>query len=171
MEIKEVYFGYSHSGDEFEVDSPSDPYYDGDDVDKDPNYIPDSEEIANNYYSTTLLADNNDIMFGNEVEVEAKTLNITENEESAVERQLSNGETADKVARLTRKRKRCPEQWVRNVKKDAREHGQAYVNWKGKNRKKKQVRDLKNCHQSCKLKCSKKISSEEREKINKEFWI
>lgn len=69
---------------------------------------------------------------------------------------------------LTRKRKRQPEKWKRNVIKKKREAGEEYINIKGQRIQKKMVRA--GCEVTCNYNCSTKISDSEREDIKNRFY-
>ena len=74
------------------------------------------------------------------------------------------------LRKLTRKRKRDPSHWKRNVAKIKRQAGENYTSTRtGKSVPGRVIKDLKDCNK-CKFKCCKKISAEERLNLHKMFW-
>ena len=75
-----------------------------------------------------------------------------------------------------KKRKRAPEKWKANVKKQKVNSGKEYsfVNMRGKKKgdiKRKEEKKVGPvCNEKCRNKCSKNISNEERHLIHKNFW-
>ncbi|KAF2906079.1 hypothetical protein ILUMI_00090 [Ignelater luminosus] len=68
----------------------------------------------------------------------------------------------------TRKRKANPNMWKRNVIKSRRNSGESYQNGKGKT---VPTRILKPpCSETCRLKCTSKISLHRRQEIFDEYW-
>ena len=68
----------------------------------------------------------------------------------------------------TRKRKRAPERWKRNIRKQLRDSGQSYVNRRGKQVLAKSVRGT--CGESCKNKCSSIVSTEDQNEQFLQFY-
>lgn len=72
-----------------------------------------------------------------------------------------------KKKQKTRKRLINQDNWKRNKIKTLRNSGKAYTDWKGKNRPEKKIKAP--CR-NCRLKCTEKISEEQRNIIFKAFW-
>lgn len=71
----------------------------------------------------------------------------------------------------TRKRRRNPSKWKRNIRKEKCQHGEEYINNKGIVKGKKAVVKGSTClTQKCYFNCPKKIPPEEQNTINKHFW-
>lgn len=75
----------------------------------------------------------------------------------------------EKDQKLTRKRKRQPEKWKKNVLKKARKSGLQYTNKKGKVFRPKEVRN-KLCSGKCPYKCPNIIIRQNQEDIHLHFW-
>ena len=80
------------------------------------------------------------------------------------------GDTPNKETCSSRKRKRRPETWNRNINKRRRQAGLYYTNARGKVVEKRSIKNTKDCVNKCKFECSIKISQEERSKIHDHFW-
>lgn len=70
--------------------------------------------------------------------------------------------------KISRKRKRRPENWKRNIQKIKRERGEEYTGAKGKSMPAKVVKP--GCESTCKLMCSTNFPTDLREKIKSEFY-
>ncbi|XP_072401600.1 uncharacterized protein [Diabrotica undecimpunctata] len=68
--------------------------------------------------------------------------------------------------RKSRKRKRNPISWRRNIIKTSRNSGKEYNSWKNKLQPSRKLKDP--CH--CRMKCSEKIPEEERQSIFGRYW-
>ena len=69
---------------------------------------------------------------------------------------------------LFRKRQRRPEQWKRNLRKQQRNHGKAYVGRTGKHGEERKMK-YKNC-EKCRFKCSQKISEDLGNELFEIYW-
>lgn len=79
--------------------------------------------------------------------------------------------TTDKLPKkLTRKKSSNPETWQRNVRKRKYQAGEAYVSTKGKTVKEKTLTVKKDCLNTCKMKCSTKITNDERQALFSSFY-
>lgn len=90
--------------------------------------------------------------------------------ETEAEKVTSSPATKDKENEETnrsRKRVRCKSEWKRNIAKRRLNSGESYTNSKGRQLEARKVQPP--CRK-CRLKCSDKISEEERLKINNAFW-
>lgn len=67
-----------------------------------------------------------------------------------------------------KKRKRCEEKWIDNIRKKLLNSGQKYITRKGKLKDEKKMRPV--CLQTCKLKCYEKFDTETRQNILTQFW-
>lgn len=61
-----------------------------------------------------------------------------------------------------------PHKWKRNMAKTQRNFGQSYVSTKGIERPEKKVKEP--CNNICRMKCTAKITNEQRQVIFKHFW-
>lgn len=78
---------------------------------------------------------------------------------------------AVKMKKLTRKRKRNPETWKRNVAKVQRQAGKSYINTKGEIQPARKVKS-EGCSNpaSCPFKCMNKINLSGRQAIHDSYW-
>jgi hypothetical protein len=72
--------------------------------------------------------------------------------------------------RISRKRKRDLETWNKNIRKNCRQGGRSYTSVRGNKIPEKAVKTFKDCSQVCKIKCSCKISNDDRLKTFEAFW-
>ena len=70
---------------------------------------------------------------------------------------------------LTRKRKRNPASWKRNIRKNKRQAGEKYINRRGNEQAARSVKTKKDCSK-CKFRCSCNFSEADRSAIFNEFW-
>ena len=70
----------------------------------------------------------------------------------------------------SRKRKRRPQKWKRNIRKTARQKGEEYENQNGKVYCAKQVKELSSCTENCTYKCTMKFTLSDRQNIHQHFW-
>lgn len=75
--------------------------------------------------------------------------------------------TPMKSRKLTRKRKRNPQTWKKNIRKSKRQRGEAYINTSGKLVAEKELEHV-DCE--CTWKCFGKISKDDRESLKKSFY-
>lgn len=71
---------------------------------------------------------------------------------------------------LTRKRKRNPNEWKGEKRKQLRQSGQSYVTVRGELQPEKSLQKCKVDHLKCRFKCSQKISDERRTCIHQQHW-
>ncbi|XP_065650615.1 uncharacterized protein LOC136078746 [Hydra vulgaris] len=72
---------------------------------------------------------------------------------------------------LTRKRKRDPSSWKKEIRKTLRQSGQQYVGSNNKIQRGKFIKDCKRDHTVCRFKCKIKISVTDEETLHKQHWI
>lgn len=72
--------------------------------------------------------------------------------------------------KLTRKKKRQPEKWKRNIRKQKRQAGEEYISTKGKTVKQKEVIQKTCRSENCPFACGRKLNYAERSDIHKAFW-
>lgn len=70
----------------------------------------------------------------------------------------------------SRKRKRRPQEWKKNIKKVKHQAGKQYRDRHGKLVPAKKVENLRDCEKFCKLKCARKVSLSERESLLLSFY-
>lgn len=70
--------------------------------------------------------------------------------------------------KITRKRLANPQNWKKNVNKEKIARGEEYVTFKGKTIKAHSLQ--RPCDECCRLKCSSKVTEEDRMKIFETFW-
>ncbi|XP_045517125.1 uncharacterized protein LOC123709672 [Pieris brassicae] len=75
---------------------------------------------------------------------------------------------------LTRRRRILrvpdPSQWQNNIRKKKCQQGEAYISRRGKLVPEKQIRNKKDCLNSCRFKCMEKINDEDRQLLFKSFY-
>ena len=76
--------------------------------------------------------------------------------------------TTESKRTLTKKRKRIPENWQKNIRKTKREGGEEYVDIKRQLHPAKKVKE--GCKPKCSHKCSDYFSNEERNQIMKQLY-
>lgn len=72
--------------------------------------------------------------------------------------------------KVTRKRKRNTDEWVRRKAATARQKGEAYTNYKGEIVTAKAIETQYLCPQKCRLKCSEKFTVDGRKTIFTQFY-
>lgn len=75
--------------------------------------------------------------------------------------------TPMKTKKLTRKRKRNPHTWKKNVRKFKRQRGEEYLSTSGKTVLKKKIEHL-DC--KCKYKCTSSVSKDDRDSLMMSFY-
>ena len=123
-------------------------------------------------------------MFSGDENVPTTSKRITGNiEDPAATDQPNEGNDPDQVGQeqhtphvhkrtgvpLTRKRKRNPDSWKKNIRKSKRQSGEKYINSRGNEQAARSVKTKKDCTK-CKFRCSSNISDEDGSVIFKEFW-
>ena len=96
--------------------------------------------------------------------VEQSNSTSTEKNEDSLNKSQSLISTTESKGTLTKKRKRIPENWQKNIRKTKREGGEEYVDIKG------QLHPAKKVEGGWKPKCSDYFSNEERNQIMKQFY-
>lgn len=72
--------------------------------------------------------------------------------------------------KLSKKRKRLPDQWKRNIRKQKRQAGGEYINTKGQLARSKEVQQKTCLSKKCVFACEKKITQVERLNFHKAYW-
>lgn len=101
---------------------------------------------------------------GKKVELKLKTVSQEVGENDV----YFEGNEQDTIDLITRKRKRQPEKWKRNIMKKKREAGEEYLNMKGELKRKKVVQT--GCEATCNYNCSTRFSNNKREEIKAQFY-
>ncbi|XP_064604709.1 uncharacterized protein LOC135469966 [Liolophura sinensis] len=70
----------------------------------------------------------------------------------------------------SRKRARDPSQWKANVRKRLCQEGKPYLSVRKKMVTGREIKNLKNCHTSCRFKCMENISQEDRVQIHDAYY-
>ena len=70
---------------------------------------------------------------------------------------------------FSRKRKRNPASWKRNIRKNKRQAGEKYINSRGNEKAARSIKTKKDCSKY-KFRCSSNFSEEDRSAIFNEFW-
>ncbi|CAG9834810.1 unnamed protein product [Diabrotica balteata] len=104
--------------------------------------------------------------------VQSQPVTETENDINLANVELQDGNVSEseKVSTTrnkTKKRKREPEKWIKNVKKQLKNSGKAYQTVKGRTVPAKKPKPP--CT-NCRLKCPEKINEESRLKLFEDFW-
>ncbi|CAG9763580.1 unnamed protein product [Ceutorhynchus assimilis] len=115
----------------------------------------DGQETILNKESVTLPEDETQTQHVNETIMAEENNNILENVDTNTP---------------TRKRKRNPNGWKQNIRKENRQHGKEYINTKGKLVAHKSVKTTGCKTEKCSFKCEEKITVIDRENINRKFW-
>lgn len=89
-------------------------------------------------------------------------------EEINLDMQIANNNQREET-RKSRKRKRDPSKWKKNVRKDKRNRGEAYISSRNKPVPAKMVKNLKDCTR-CKKRCSDNVSDEVRSSLFHNYY-
>lgn len=135
--------------------------------DTDKEWVPNSDEdsSSDSKFEDTLEEDDSYLVNEQKTDKIITQAQISSDETETVIKETQDIKTPIKNSR---KRKRQPELWERNIKKTQKNMGKSYVTSSGKEMPAKSLGPT--CGEKCRLKCAEKISGDERMLIFEQFW-